>query len=513
MSQSRATHAMTFPDLTWRRARLNPDDIAIVDTGRGEEQTYAELEARASALAAFLRDDWGIQAGDRIAIIAMNGAPLLELLFACAKIGALLVPLNWRLAIPELTYILDDCAPRALVHGPEFAEVARDLREAASIDRALGLDDDGETIYADALEAGAGAAIHMPDRAHDDVWGLLYTSGTTGRPKGVIQTFGMITVNHLNIGLPIGLTGQDKTLNLLPQFHTGGLNLHTLPTLIAGGTAIVQRAFEPDETLRLLAERTTAFFGVPAVYQALRDHPDFAQSDLSGVRSWASGGAPMPVAVIRAYADRGITIRQGFGMTETGPTVFLIDEANALTKAGSVGKPQLFVEVKIVDRDGQEVGPGEGGELLVRGPGVTPGYWQQPDVTAETIEPDGWLHSGDVARRDEDGYYTIVDRWKDMFISGGENVYPAEVENVLHDHPEIADVAVVGIPDEKWGEVGLAVVVPASDPVPTANDVAAFCADRLARYKIPRRVEVVDELPRNAAGKILKGDLRDRFVP
>jgi fatty-acyl-CoA synthase len=502
---------MTFPDLTSKRAELTPDAVAVVDTGSGDEWTYAQLETRASALAAFLEDEWGIEPGERVAILAMNGAPLLEWLFACAKIGALLVPLNWRLAVPELAPILNDCTPRVLVHGPDFRDQADQLHKELGIDRSLALAD-GEVTHADALAAGEGASVRMADRPHGDVWGLLYTSGTTGQPKGVIQTFGMIIVNHLNIAVPIGLTAADTTLNVLPQFHTGGLNLYTLPTLLAGGTAIVQRAFEPGETLRLLAGRATAFFGVPAVYEALRAHPGFGAADLSGVRSWACGGAPLPLPLLREYSEHGITIRQGFGMTETGPTVFLIDEENALAKAGSVGKPQLFVDVKIVDRDGEEVGPGEGGELLIRGPGVTPGYWQRPEVTAETIH-DGWLHSGDVARRDEDGYYTIVDRWKDMFISGGENVYPAEVEHVLQDHPAIADVAIVGVPDERWGEVGLAVaVLQGGRGTLTADDVAEFCTGKLARYKIPKRVEVIDELPRNAAGKVLKGELRERFA-
>jgi fatty-acyl-CoA synthase len=356
--------------------------------------------------------------------------------------------------------------------------------------------------------AGEGPGMVMGPRPLDDPWYLLYTAGTTGRPKGVIQTFGMVLYNHLNIGAPIDLTSRDVTLNVLPTFHTGGLNLYANPTILAGGTAIIQQAFEPSETLALLAERTTAFFGVPAVYLFLSQHPDFDDTDLSGVRSWACGGAPMPVQLLETYAERGIRIRQGFGMTETGPTVFLVDEEHALTKAGSVGKPQMHVEVRIVDRHGADVPTGEMGELLVRGPGVTPGYWRMPEVTAESIV-DGWLHTGDVARCDEDGYYAIVDRWKDMYISGGENVYPAEIENVLFSHPDVAEAAVIGVSDPKWQEVGRAIVVLTQGAVVTGDDLVAFCAERLAKYKVPKSVVFVDVLPRNPAGKVLKTELRE----
>jgi fatty-acyl-CoA synthase len=326
----------------------------------------------------------------------------------------------------------------------------------------------------------------------------------------VLQTFGMALFNHLNIGVPTDMTSADTTLNVLPCFHTGGLNLYANPTFIVGGTAIIQRTFEPAETLRLLSERATMFFGVPAVYLFLSQHSDFDPAALGRIRSWACGGAPMPPSLLEWYAERGIVIRQGFGMTETGPTVFLVDEAHALEKAGSVGMPQMHVAVRIVDREGNDVPDGEMGELLVKGPAVTPGYWRLPDVTAATIE-DGWLHSGDVARRDADGYYYIVDRWKDMFISGGENVYPVEVENALFAHPGIAETAVIGVPDPRWGEVGRAIVVPAPATTLTAAEVIEWCTARLARYKVPKSVRFVDALPRNAAGKVLKNVLREEY--
>ena len=499
---------LTF-DWLAKRADLSPHKTALVDAATGREWTYAQANDRAGRLAAYLRDELGVRPGDRVAILAHNSTDYIEVLYACAKIGAILVCLNWRLAPPELRFILDDSTPRVLVYDPAFAPAVAALRGQTSLGRYLPLvpDDSGATAYEDALAAQAGQVVTMPPRPLDDAWYILYTAGTTGRPKGVVQTFGMTLFNALNIGLAVDLTAQDTTLNLLPMFHTGGLNLYTNPTLHAGGTAIVQKQFDPQTTFRLLAERTTVFFGVPAVYLFLSQHPDFERADLSGVRSWACGGAPMPVSLLERYAARGITIQQGMGMTETGPTIFLVDKEHALTKAGSVGKPQLYVEVRIVDRQGRDVPTGAMGELLIKGPAVTPGYWGLPDVTAQSIE-DGWLHSGDVARVDQDGYYYIVDRWKDMYISGGENVYPAEVENVLYAHPAIAEVAVVGVPDERWGESGRAVVVVKPGQTLTAQDVLDFCQGKLARYKIPKTVVFTQSLPRNAAGKVLKNELR-----
>ena len=522
------------------RAELSGEHVALVDTATGVERTYAELHDRAARLAEHLRIEAGVAPGDRVAVLAHNGPEMIELLVACARIGALLVPLNWRLAAPELETIVADSRPRLLIADDANVETAVEVSRRSGVPlslvirraagdpaaapgdgvnpaRAAGADPGGSA----AADAGGPAAspatyedaIAAADPLRDprwpgegDAWYLLFTSGTTGRPKGVIQTPRMALANYVNIGVPIDLTSADATCNVLPMFHTGGLNLYTMPTLLVGATALVTRAFEPGHVLDVLEQRATVMFGVPAVYQMLADHPRVADADLARVRSWACGGAPLPVPLIERYGARGITIRQGFGMTETGPTVFLIDEANALAKAGSVGKPQLLAEVRIVDRDRRDVPDGEAGELLVRGPGVTPGYWERPDATDEAFAPGGWLHSGDVARCDADGYYTIVDRWKDMYISGGENVFPGEVELVLHAHPQVAEAAVVGVPDERWGEVGKAVLVPAGGDV-DVDDVLAHCRAHLASYKVPKHVETIAELPRNAAGKVAKQEL------
>lgn len=492
-----------------KQADLRPEKTALVDTATGREFTYAQFNERASRFAEFMQREWKIQPSQRVSILTPNGTDYFEALYACAKIGAILVPLNWRLAVPELQSILQDCTPRAFIYDVSTKEAAETLGEGL---QTLALDpgkcEPGN--YEDALASASGQSLTRSTRSLNDTWYLLYTAGTTGRPKGVIQTFGMVLFNYLNIGPPIDLTSEDTTLNNLPVFHTGGNNMYTNPTFLAGGTAIIQRAFEAGQALQLLSQRVTAFFGVPAMYLFLSQHPDFETADFSGMRSWACGGAPMPLSLLELYAKRGIIIRQGFGMTETGPTVFLVDEAHAISKSGSVGKPQAFVEVRIVDKSGFDVPAGEMGELLIKGPGVTPGYWQLPEVTQQSFE-DGWLHSGDVARRDEEGYYYIVDRWKDMFISGGENVYPAEVENVLFSHPAVAEAAVIGVPDPKWGEVGRALVVIKPGQTLSERDVLAFCQGLLAKYKIPKSVMFIDTLPRNAAGKVLKTELRKGF--
>ncbi|WP_252698710.1 AMP-binding protein [Natronosalvus vescus] len=522
---------MTPEAFDWVHAHANrtPERTAVVDTATGDELTYEAFDERASRFADVLRNALEVDPGARVTILAHNGARYLEVLYGCAKAETLYVALNWRLAPPELEYVIDDASPDVLVYDPAFADAVEQLRSRIDVDHYISFgepDHDDDRAYDAAMERASGDRIRMPDRERTDTWGLLYTSGTTGRPKGVRQTFDMVLYNALNIGIPTDLTARDTTLNVLPFFHTGGLNLYTNPTLIQGGTAIVQHSFDPGEALAILEDRATVFFGVPAVYRALYDHPTFAERDLSSVRSWASGGAPLPVSLLEAYADHDIVIRQGMGMTETGPTVTLIDRERALEKAGSIGQASPFVRTRIVEVDGsgdgdgddgdtgnagtaETVPPGETGELQVKGPGVTPGYWNRPDAQEEAFT-DGWLHTGDVARRDEDGYLYIVDRLKNMFISGGENVYPAEIEHALDEHDGIAEAAVVPVPNDQWGEVGYAFVVPEPNVDLDEDGVLAFCRGRLAGYKVPKTVDLIDELPRNAAGKIERPTLEER---
>lgn len=493
------------PAFDWiaHHADLRPGAEALIDDARDLTITYGDLEDRIRRLAAWLRDQ-GVDAGDRVAFLSENTTDTFEALFACAKLKAILVPLNWRLAIPELEFIVNDCRPAVLIYEDGFSEAAAALEVPVK----LQLGDDYEAAKAGVEPSGIGPVT----ATHDDPWAILYTSGTTGHPKGALCTHGMFFWNAVNIGHAVGLTNESTNLNVLPTFHSGGLNLYTTPCLHLGARSVNLRQFDPEVVLRWLESgEITHFFGVPAVYQFLAEHERWAEADLTAVSSWACGGAPMPVALLERYAERGIVIRQGMGLTETSPTVFLTDLEHALSKAGSVGKPALHTEIRVVDETGEDVDTDDVGELWVRGPNVTPGYWERPEANQGSFT-DGWLHTGDAARIDEDGYVYIVDRWKDMFISGGENVYPAEVEQVLFRHDNVLDVAVIGVTDERWGEVGMVIVVPRETATFDGDQLLAFCDDQLARYKIPKHVRTIDELPRNAAGKVLKRQLREMFA-
>lgn len=495
---------MAFPvfDFVARRAEIGPQRTAMESLKTGDRLSYLELHQRTGRSAALLRQ-LDIGPGDRVAVLCRNRIEFFELLFACARLGAILVPLNWRMPAAELAPLLADCGARLLVHGVEDAPVAHTLRsEQVSV---LDLDDASSSGFCarrDILDESAGRP-HWPA---DDAWYLLYTSGTTGSPKAVIQTYGMALANYVNISQAMGLRADDSTLNYLPLFHTGGINLTTLPALIMGSRVLVTPGFDLDRTIGLLeAGELDTFFGVPAIYQAISLHPRFETMDLSPVRCWGCGGAPMPAALLQQFADRGATVLNGMGMTETGPTVFLMDAANAGIKIGSVGKPQILCSVRLLGPDGRDVAQGETGELCFAGLGVTPGYFGQPQATAEAFVDGAWLRSGDLGRQDEDGYYYIVGRLKDMYISGGENVYAAEVELRLAEHPAILEAAVIGIADEKWGEVGCAhLLARPGHTLPEETALKEFCRKGLAAYKVPKYFLAAADFPRTAAGKVQK---------
>jgi fatty-acyl-CoA synthase len=482
-----------IPDLIAKRAELSPQAVAMEEPATGRTVTYAELDRR-SARAAALMADRGVAEGDRVAILCRNRIAFFEILFGCAKLGAILVPLNWRMPAVELEQLIADAEPSLLFYGAEDAAVAESLAIVA-----IGLDADYETEAPQARSFRR----HWPA---EGIWYLLYTSGTTGQPKGVIYTFQMALANYVNIRAAIGLTAADATPNFLPLFHTAGINLHTLPALIEGARVIVLEGFNADALVALFEQRRiTAFFAVPAVYQSLIEHPRFPFAALDHVRHWGCGGAPLPDAVVERYRMLGIRVCNGMGMTETGPTAFLAAPEDAWEHVGSVGKPQLLCSVRIIDEQGRDAGVGEVGDLLFAGPGITPGYWRNEEATREAFTDDGWLKSGDLAFRCGEGFYYVAGRRKEMFISGGENVYPAEVENVLCAHPAVQEVAVVAAPDPRWGEVGRAFILPI--PGVAALDTAeltAFCRARLAAYKGPRSFELVTDFPRTAAGKIQK---------
>jgi fatty-acyl-CoA synthase len=504
---------MTLKVYDWlaHHAVVNGDKTAAVDLGSARRHTYRDLDARTRRLASYLRDHLGVARGDRVSVLAENTTDTYEVQFACAKLGAVFHPLNWRLAVPELEFIVGDAAPTVMVHDETFAQAAATVCAATGVAHRICYgSSEGAVGYEQALTAGDGDVTMPADLTHDDVWTLMYTSGTTGRPKGALITHGMTFFNGVNLGMTVALNERAVSLIVLPLFHTAGLNLYANPLFHLGGTVLVARSFDPGETLRLLADDSlgvTHFFGVPANYLFMQQHPDFTDARLEGLIAGV-GGAPTPRAILETWMAKGVPLLQGYGMTETSPSVTATTAERALDKVGSAGQPVLHTEVRIVDEQGLDLGLDVVGELWVKGPNVTPGYWNRPDATAESIT-DGWLHTGDAARVDADGFVWIVDRWKDMYISGGENVYPAEVENVLFQLPQVADAAVIGLPDERWGEVGQAVLVLHPGAELAEAEVIEHCRANLARYKVPVSVRFVDELPRNATGKILKRVLRD----
>lgn len=480
-----------------RRSRKTPHRVALVHDGR--ELTYRQLDERVNRLAHALRR-LGVDRGDRVAYLGPNHPAYLETLFACGVIGAVFVPLNLRLAGPELEYILADSGSRVLITAPEHAGT---IAAHASTETVVTVGEGYEGLLAAASAEPIDESV-----SHDDICLIMYTSGTTGRPKGAMLTHGNITWNSLNVVVDMDLRSDEVALLSAPLFHTAGLNMTCLPVLLKGGTVLLVPAFDPAATLTMIERhRVTFTFGVPAMYNAISAQPGWATADLSSLRMLTCGGAPVPEATIRTYLERGLTFIQGYGMTEASPGVLLLGADQVTAKAGSAGVPHFFTDVRVVRPDLTEVEPGEKGEVLVRGPNVMAGYWRQPEATQAAIHS-GWFHSGDVAYVDPDGFVFIADRIKDMIISGGENIYPAEVEDALYDHPAVADCAVIGVPDERWGEVGRAIVVRKPDHQLGEAELLDFLVGRLAKYKIPKSVRFVDQLPRSAVGKVLKKQLR-----
>ncbi|MDG3015903.1 acyl-CoA synthetase [Speluncibacter jeojiensis] len=497
---------------SWIGRRAETASTRPALTFEGRTLTYGQFLDRIDRLAAELAAG-GVGHGDRVGYAGINHPTFLETLFACGRIGAVFVPLNFRLAGPEMAYIIGDAGLHTLVADADRAAVVDTVRSTLSLSRVLSVT---EVDGWEALEPlmSARAPLGLPTRVTpDEVAIVMYTSGTTGRPKGVMLTHANLFWNNVNAMFSFDSSQNDVTLVAAPLFHIGGLNVNTLITLQKAGEVVLTAGFDPAETLALIERRrVTTMFGVPAMFLFMAQHPEFADTDLSSLRSLVCGGAPVPEPLIRIYHGRGVPFVQGYGLTETAPLALVLRTDESATKIGAAGHHTLMLsEVRLVDPHGIPVPTGETGEVCVRGPQVMVGYWHNPAATAAAIDEQGWFHTGDLGRMDDDGYVYIVDRTKDMVISGGENVYPAEVESVLYDHPAIREVAVIGTPDARWGEAVTAVVAAVEGPAPTLDDVREFCRDRLAGYKIPLRLEIVDEIPRNPAGKILKYRLREQF--
>jgi len=503
-------------DLLTNRARLTPDREALYDLHTNRRYTYAELNTRANQAANFLREKFGVQKGDRVSILAHNSIAYIDLLYGLGKIGAVFAPLNWRLTSHELTYIINDCQPKIIITGPEFAPVLEEMRTHITVETIIALE--GAPIaaaesYEQLLEHSPVTEPPQPTLDGDDAYCILYTSGTTGKPKGAVLPHRQIIWNAINTVVSWGLNEQDVSPILTPMFHSGGLFVFLVPLFYVGGRIVMARTFDPETSLSVIvAERCTVILGVPTLFQVWMNSQAFVNADFSHVKFFISGGAPCPPSLIQAWSRmKNIAMRQGYGLTEVGVNCFSMTNAEALAKAGSVGKPIFHSRMRLVDAHGQDVPSGETGELLICGEHVCAGYWNRPEASAEASQ-DGWFHTGDMARQDAQGYYYIAGRFKDMIISGGENVYAAEVEAVFREHDAVADAALIGQADEKWGEIGLMIVALKPAHQVTSAELLAYCQGRLAKYKIPKRVEFVPVLPYSPYGKVIKADLKKQWV-
>jgi fatty-acyl-CoA synthase len=476
------------------RARTTPDRVATEFLGTA--LTYGELERRSARVAAGLHAR-GLRRGDRLATLTATSPDHVAVFFACARLGVCLEPLSWRLAATELAYQLEDAEPSLLLVSAEYDALAR---EAAGVSVPI------ERIGDPALEDDGDPADEARD---DDALLLVYTSGTTGKPKGAVLTHANCFWTNLSFDRSTGLTADDVVLQVLPQFHVGGWNVQPLLAWWKGATVVLEPSFDAGRALRLIQERgVTTMMGVPATYLFMAQHEAFATTDLHTLRLAVVGGAPMPESLIETWHERGVSIVQGYGLTEAAPNVLCLPPEDAIRKVGYTGRPYPHVEVALRDPESGRLLEGVAtGELVVRGPNVFAGYWRDPQATAEAFA-DGWLLTGDVAERDEEGMYRIVGRLKDMVVSGGENVYPAEIEDVLHAHPAVAEAAVIGVPDERWGEACLAFVALTPGSAVDAEELLAHCRARLARFKVPKAVRFVDVLPRSGMNKVLKDELR-----
>jgi fatty-acyl-CoA synthase len=507
---------MIHGDILGERARLTPDAPAVVDVATGARLTYAALDARAASCARRLRHGLGLARGDRVGLLAANRLEYLDLFFAAGKAGLVLVPLGTRLTPRELAYIVRDSGMRALVYDGASAGTIGALRRDVALEWWIALDDPvgADDVRLSAIELPEAARTWLRERcAPEDLYALLYTSGTTGRPKGVMVPHRMVAWNGYNTVASWQLRADDVSPIFTPLYHAGGLGAFLVPIVTVGGTVVLHAGFDPGEVWRtIVAERCTVVLGVPTVWKLLMEAPEFATADVSHVRWFISGGAPLPDYIAEAYERRGIPFKQGYGLTEVGVNCFAMSVEDAVRKRGSIGKPLMMTEARLVGADGRDVADDEVGELWLRGPHVSLGYWNNPAATAAALDAEGWFHTGDLARRDAEGFFYIAGRLTDMFISGGVNVYPAEIEAELLQHPEVADAAVVGVPHPTWGEVGVAFVVPRPGAAPAADALSVFLAPRLARYKLPRDFVFVDHLPRTAYGKLQKPVLQQMYA-
>ena len=506
---------MNVADWIKKWSLLLPGKVALIDNDTSV--TYRELNQRINKLSNYLLST-GVKEGERVAVLLDNCRQFIELFFAVSKIGAIFVPLNYRLVGREIEYIMGDCSAQTLFFGENFAEKVDELKGNLSIERnrfvCVGKEAPSwARIYEKELEWSASTEPALPQGVTAEVPHIImYTSGTTGLPKGAILSHRKTCFNILNANIYYHVTPNDKIIVSRPLFHSGGLLVDTLPFLYKGATAIIRRRFSPEELLHAIQEHSVTVMETSAtMFRFILEQCNLDRYDLSTVKCFFTGGERVPPSLLMSYMERGIVISQIFGQTETSTITWLPVE-HAERKIGSVGIPVFHGEVAIVDEEGNELPAGESGEIIVSGPILMSGYWGKPELTAETIR-DGWLHTGDIGTRDEEGFFYILDRARNMFVSGGENVYPAEIEAVLIENPKIQEAAVVGVRDGTWGEVGKAFIVVKEGEVMSPEEVLQWCADRLAGYKIPKHIQFAPQLPENAAGKIMRDKLSDLSAP
>ena len=492
------------------RARTSPEKEAIFDLDNNIRYSYRELDRRADILANYMVEKLGVNKGDRIAFVSRNRLELFDACYATGKTGAVLVPYNARLSVDELAQLVAGEKPDVMFYEDVFAKNIEELKTKAKIGHYVvltGAADTDDLKYEAILEYGNDSPCCCPELTMEDIHFIIHTGGTTGLPKGGLISHGTMLFNAMNEILTWGLSHTDSAHLLLPLFHTGGWNLLTLPLLYAGGRVMINKQFDPKSALKVIHdEKPTMVFGAATIFRMMSDLPEFASTDFSSVKWIMAGAAPTPLKIMEQFWDRGIKFVLGYGMTEAGPNNLsvpaeFITSEEIREKYASVGKPMFFSLVAIIDEEGNELGDDEVGELIWSGPQIFSGYWDNPEETVKTLQ-EGWVHTGDMARRDKDGYYYIVGRKKNMFISGGENVFPPEIEKVLYEMPEVYETCVIGVPDEKWGEVGKAVISLRPGKTLTRQAILEFLNEKLARYKVPRYLQFIDEVPKNNVGKI-----------
>jgi fatty-acyl-CoA synthase len=507
---------MSFNDWLSRRQLYTPDKTAIIDDGTGRTYTYSVLNRRANRLARYLQRQFRVKPKMRVACLSVNNIEYVDLYFACGKIGAILVPLNYRLRQHGIREMVIDCRPRLLVYESTYTALAAALHRDGCVKWLMPIHAEytphPAATVAEVVEHGGDQAPEIVTAHETDIAMILYTSGTTATPKGAMISWRQIHWNAVNTTISLQLTESDITFLNTPLYHTGGWHVLFTPLMYLGGTVILQKQFDAERCNALMGPAgVTILFGIPTMLGMMTQAPNFDAADFSSVRFAICGGEPCPIPVIRAYQEKDVPMRQGYGLTEVGPNCFSLPAQDALRKEGSVGFPNFHVQVKILGDSGAPVMAGEVGELVMGGPQVFSGYWNNPEASRETLRS-GWVYTGDLFRQDEDGYYFIVGREKDMFISGGENVYPPQVERVIYAHPSVAQAAVIGVPDAKWGESGCAFVVLHPGATLAEKELMDYCKETLASYQCPKSVVFSDHLPVGHSGKVDKKALREMLL-